>query len=582
MRPSPQSAGPSPDPTPRVRWSPPTAVRISVLALATTLTAAGLFGGTAHAETTAELGPALAPPTAVAPATTSTGVKPAADALTSEALARLNSYRSQFGVPAVTENSTWSQAAVAHSNYMALNGVVTNAEDPALPGYTDAGNVAAQNSHVALGYTTPTSFVDAWAASPFHLITMLSGRLTTSAYGQATQSGRTAATLNVLQGRTGAEPTSGWPRTWPKGTTTMLEMSDGSYPDPAAGCGAPVGSWYGTANLIDYGPSATVTSATATLVEDGSNVPVCVRTASSYSNPTARALMAGKVLVIPMRPLTLNRGYTGTVTTASGTHVYRFDTGNPASGVTGDHNGDGLADILAVRGDGDLYFYQTKPGPSVAPGVVVGRGWGPWDWMAVVPDLNGDSRTELIGRQHDTGKLFLFFGLGRGLWSSAMEIGHGFDGLSLLTVVNDITGDGLPELLGRTSDGSLYRYSFTAGGKYLNNTRKIGRGWGGIATTFSPGDFSGDGTPDLLAVTQSGLLIRYAFSGGSFSTANVVGRGWQPTDKLWSPGDIDGNGTADLLSVRNGGQLYFYANRVGTWSVGKAIGSGWDSMRLLT
>lgn len=567
-------------PSPRLR-----ALLVTALATSLGLAGVGVCVTPATAAPGTRLGPAVAPKTTATTGTSTTatgsGVQ-AADASSSAALARLNQLRAQFRVGAVTENTTWSSAARAHSSYMATNNEVSNAEDPSLPGYTAAGNTSGLNSHVAIGYSSPAAFVDAWAASPFHLITMLSPKLKTSAYGQATVSGVTAGTLNVLQGRTAAEPTTGWPRVWPQGTTTITELADGAYPDPVAGCAAPQGSWYGTASLIDFGPTATVTSATATLLEDGSSMPVCVRTAQNYSNPTAKALMAGKVLVIPTRPLAKNRGYSGTITTNVGKTTWRFDTGNPASGVTGDHNGDKLADVLAVRRDnGQLYFYQSKTGPTLANAVSVGNGWSGFNWMSVVPDLNGDGRTELVAREAASGRLYLYKGLGQGRWATRVEVGRGFGSYGLLTVINDITGDKLPELLGRRSDGVMMRYSFTKGGGYLANTLRVGNGWNVVSSTFSLNDFDGDGAPELVALWKDGRLISYKFRNGLFNGSKVIGQGWKPTDRLWSPGDVNGDGKSDLMAVRNGGELYYYQNNLRSWNPGKKLRTGWEVLSLL-
>ncbi|MGJ6979530.1 FG-GAP-like repeat-containing protein [Aestuariimicrobium soli] len=563
------------------------AARLLLATLATSLgiTGVGVATMPAVAAPDTQLGTALAPAADVAASggTVTAGSVQVADATSSAALTRLNQLRAQFGVAAVGENASWSAGAQAHSTYMASLNEVSNVEDPGQPLYSTAGDTAARNSHVAIGYTSPAAFVDAWAASPFHLITMLSPKLTTSGYGQATVNGITAGTLNVLQGRTASEPTTGWPRVWPQGTTSILELSDGAYPDPVAGCSAPAGSWYGTASIIDFGPSASITSATAKLIEDGASMQVCVRTAQNYSNPTAKALMAGKVLVIPNRPLVKNRSYSGTITTNAGSTSWRFDTGNPASGVTGDHNGDGRADVLAVRRDtGQLLFYQSRPGPALASSVVVGNGWQGFDWMAVVPDLNGDGRTELLGREASTGRLYLYKGLGQGRWATRVLIGHGFGGYGLMTVINDITGDNLPELLARRPDGMLMRFSFTAGGAYLTNTLRIGNGWNVVSATFSVNDFNGDGAPELIARWTDGRLFSYRFRNGLFNGSAVVGNGWKAGDRLWSPGDIDGDGISDLLAVRNGGELYFYKNNLRSWNPALKIGWGWDVMSLLT
>lgn len=106
---------------------------------------------------------------------------------------------------------------------------------------------------------------------------------------------------------------------------------------------------------------------------------------------------------------------------------------------------------------------------------------------------------------------------------------------------------------------------------------------------ISPGDFNGDGRPDLLTRRADGTLWFHAGTGsGNFSAPRQIGSGWQVFNSLVAVGDYNGDGRADIVARHVDGNLYFYA---GTGSVtatsegyrpGRIIGSGgWGEFRHL-
>ncbi|MBO1030551.1 VCBS repeat-containing protein [Tessaracoccus sp. SD287] len=245
----------------------------------------------------------------------------------------------------------------------------------------------------------------------------------------------------------------------------------------------------------------------------------------------------------------------------------------------GDLNSDGTPDVLAVHDDGTLQLYATL-GPTVSAPTPVGQGWNTFRWLSLVPDMDGDGRTDLIGLRTD-GLMFAYQGVGGGRFGNALQVGKGWQSMSLMTVLDDITGDGRPDLVARSGDGFLIRYSFSSTG-VLSNARVIGKNWSGIRLTTTVDDFSGDGIADLLAITEDGDLVRYAFNeGGVITNAAQVGRHWNAMGLVTAPGDINNDRRRDLVSLRDDGTMWAYWNNGSSWGGPAQLASGLGGIRLL-
>ncbi len=141
---------------------------------------------------------------------------------------------------------------------------------------------------------------------------------------------------------------------------------------------------------------------------------------------------------------------------------------------------------------------------------------------------------------------------------------------------NGFTGRGNFELLARRSDGTLMLYPRLSDA--WESPRTVGPGWNGFSTVLSPGDFTSDGTNDILAKDAAGNLFLYAGNGnGGFYAARQIGSGWNAFNTIVSPGDFDGDGHNDILARDAGGRLYLYpGNGLGGWLNRSLVGTGWD------
>ncbi|MGD8214656.1 hypothetical protein [Aestuariimicrobium sp. Y1814] len=232
--------------------------------------------------------------------------------------------------------------------------------------------------------------------------------------------------------------------------------------------------------------------------------------------------------------------------------------------LLGDQDGNGQADLLALSDAGTLLLYPVR-GARLCQPHATGQGWLAHTWVSMVPDIDGDLISELVARRND-GTLWLYRGLAGGEFGAPRLIGRGFGEVELLTVMPDITGDALPDLLARSRTGDLLRYSFPTdsmdpAGGLLTGAAVIGSGWQGIRLAASVGDASGDQVPDLLAVTQDGALLRYSIENGSIVAVHQIGRNWQSMTLLSSPGDLTRDARRDLVALRNDGTLWLYPHR---------------------
>ncbi|HHU09606.1 MAG TPA: SpoIID/LytB domain-containing protein [Intrasporangiaceae bacterium] len=248
------------------------------------------------------------------------------------------------------------------------------------------------------------------------------------------------------------------------------------------------------------------------------------------------------------------------------------------SGVYGDVDGNGTADLVGLHTNGQLYLYTTSAdGPRIARTTVIGENWGRADWLGRVPDVNGDGVDELLARRDD-GTMWLLRGHRGGGFSSAVQVGSGFSGYRTLVVVPRFLGDAEAVLLSVDAFGRLERRSFTSLTGQLGAPVRVGHGWN-PRFILSAQNFLGDGRPNVLMIDHSGRMYAYTLVNGLVRSRGQVGHGWSNFGHALVPGDIDADGRWDLLGIRNDGNLYFYRNLAGgRWGTALQIGARWGGM----
>ncbi len=176
----------------------------------------------------------------------------------------------------------------------------------------------------------------------------------------------------------------------------------------------------------------------------------------------------------------------------------------------------------------------------------------------------------------------------------------------------DFSGDGYPDVMGKeTSTGTICLVRGNGAGGWndpgdpgCGTGSPIGWGWNVYNAIFRPGDFNGDGYPDVLARNPSysgGTLCLIAGYRGdgpppdywiedppdpACGVGTPIGFDWNVYDWIIGPGDFNGDGFADVLARENWGAhdlCLIRGNGHGGWIFdpggecgdGTKIGWGW-------
>ncbi|TWG03534.1 VCBS repeat protein [Streptomyces brevispora] len=247
----------------------------------------------------------------------------------------------------------------------------------------------------------------------------------------------------------------------------------------------------------------------------------------------------------------------------------------------GDLNGDGRGDLLARTPSGDIYVYVSTGkvgGAPFKPGVKVGYGWGVYDQIVGANDVNGDGLGDVIARTTG-GDLYFYAGSGDPAkpFKARVKTGYGFDVYNQLVGMDDIDGDGLGDIIARKPDGVIYTYLSTGRGTFAPRVAG-GTGWNKAAQFVGEGGNPDYGKHTLLASTHSGYAWWYrSRNNGQFFPRDANSPYGEPAGgmglgKYWLASSFSNDGQADELWIFQG-QLF---------AGGNFIGRGWEVYDSLT
>lgn len=210
----------------------------------------------------------------------------------------------------------------------------------------------------------------------------------------------------------------------------------------------------------------------------------------------------------------------------------------------GDFDGDGAVDLLWTAADGALAYSALDDASAglVALGVLEAD-----ETIVAVGDFDGSGTSDLIVRAGDGSHAWWKSDPNEGLTLHGMEQP---DASSELAGSGDFDGDGTDDLLWVAADGSLHA-DFLAAGE-VDAILVVSNGGD---TVLGAGDFTGDGVDDVLIRDASGALAVLAMgerTAPSIETGPIdAGTDWS----VETVADFDGNGVADVLWVQGSSRV---------------------------
>jgi IPT/TIG domain len=243
-------------------------------------------------------------------------------------LDRFNTWRTNTGVPAVTEDTTFSAGDVLHATYMVQTGQITHGESTLYPQYTLAGDIAGQNSNIFVSSTTATTdsqAIDWWMGAPFHAMAMMDPRLATTGFGSYRNAAYTwamGAAVNVGQGMTAP---GAYPVFFPGNLSTepLTSFSGNEFPNPQLACPG----YTGLPLFVEVGGNvATTAGPVHSLTGNGTPLAHCIIDSTNATLPSDTTWHGG-VIVFPQSPLQNGVTYTVALTVNSIPYTWSFTVG---------------------------------------------------------------------------------------------------------------------------------------------------------------------------------------------------------------------------------------------------------------
>lgn len=181
----------------------------------------------------------------------------------------------------------------------------------------------------------------------------------------------------------------------------------------------------------------------------------------------------------------------------------------------GDFDGDGLHDLISIRGNGEMWLFpgnaQGRVDRSAATFIM--SGWQHSNIVVGGVDINGDRRPDIVARQNGTGNAVVYFNDGRGKLRPRVPGGSGFERFDRLTLADKFV-NGRPALIAHNSStGEVRAYPFETSGALGPEITVYAASWKGMRLVTGVGDLDGDGRGDVVTIDAKNRLWFYPGTG---------------------------------------------------------------------
>ena len=176
------------------------------------------------------------------------------------------------------------------------------------------------------------------------------------------------------------------------------------------------------------------------------------------------------------------------------------------------------------------------------------------------------------------GGLILLFPFENGTFAGSRagkRVGHNWHGFEWFNyLIGNWTGNGIRDIILQKNNGHLYLFAMEKETFYVRGSgRKVKENFSFNYTHYLVGNWTDNGTDDLLVRTPGGVMLLFPFENGTFvgpKAGKPVGHNWNFTHYL--VGNWTGKKTPDVMVRTAKGDLYLYPFDHETFAAGKKVG----------